>query len=173
MLTHKQLTKTGFTLIELLIVTSLTVLLLLTITSMFMTFLLSNSKTNTKKTVKEEGLHAMSQMEFLLKNAFYIDEELTPCISGMTSIAIVSLDGGTTLLQTQTQDDSGIETIASNSAALTSDSVTLSNLRFDCSGTAGNRQVRVSFDLEKNAPTLGTEHAPITESFTATILLRN
>lgn len=170
---HKQVTKTGFTLIELLIVTSLTVLLLLTITSMFMTFLLSNSKTNTKKTVKEEGLHAMSQMEFLLKNAFYIDEELTPCTTGMTSIAVVSLDGGTTRLQTETQDESGIERIASNSSSLTSDSVTLSNLRFDCSGAAGNRQVKVSFDLEKNSPTLGTEHAPVTESFTSTVLLRN
>lgn len=145
---------------------------MLTITSMFMTFLVSNSKTNVRKTVKEEGLHAMSQIEFVLKNAFYVDEETNgrTCQNGMNAIDIVSLDGGLTTFETI--NESGTDKIASNSAAMTSDAVVLSSLQFDCSGPQGNRQVTVSFDLQKNAPTLGTD-ASITESFTSTINIRN
>ena len=160
----------GFTLIELLITTSLTVLLMLTITTMFMTFLIGNSKTNVKKTVKEEGLHAMSQIEFILKNAFYVDESTITCGSGMPSIQIVSLDGG--LTEFRTISDSGVNKIASNSATLTSDAVILENLRFDCSGEVGNRKINVSFTLRKNAPTLSNDDV-ISEEFTSTVNIRN
>lgn len=139
---------------------------------MFMTFLVGNSKTNVRKTVKEEGLHAMSQIEFVLKNAFYIDEDTNSrvCQNNMTAIDVVSLDGGLTTFETI--NSGGIDKIASNSAALTSDAVVLTNLEFDCSGPSGNRQVTVSFDLQKNAPTLSTD-ASITESFTSTVSIRN
>lgn len=172
----------GFTLIELLITTALTVLLMLGITSMFMTFLLGNSKTNTRKTVKEEGSYALSQMEFLLKNAHYIDETINGnnCQDNMTEIDIVSLDGGTTTLGTiETPATSGVMKIASgsdgildeDSIALTSDSVLFINgeeLLFDCSGPVGNRQVKINFGLSKITPD-GT----VTESFSSNVNIRN
>ena len=160
----------GFTLVELLITTGLTVLLLLTITSMFMTFLIGNSKTNVRKTVKEEGLHALSQMEFTLKNAHYYDDSFEQCIPGRDSIKVVGLDGGETIYSTA--NDEGVAKIASNSSRLTSAAVTLSNLTFDCTGESGNRQITVSFDLEKVAPTLNAD-SDISESFQTTINMRN
>jgi len=162
MTSSTQTQKNGFTLIELLITTSLAVLLLLAISSFFMTFLIGNSKTNTKQTVKEEGFFALSQMEFLIRNSKYIDETI-PCTTGMTSITIVSLDGGSTVLALNTDH------IASNSAFLTSDAVTISNpLTFDCSGEVGNRQIKINFGLEKITPD-GT----ISEQFNSIVSLRN
>lgn len=164
----------GFTLIELLITTSLTVLLMLTITTMFMTFLLGNSKTNVRKAIKEEGLHAISRMEFIIKNAHYFDEEASNCSPNQSTITIVGLDGGSTTYSTVS--DGGVNKIASTSATatthLTSSAVTLTNLRFDCFGEVGNRRIRIRFALDKDAPTLGTD-SNISESFEATINMRN
>lgn len=164
----------GFTLIELLITTSLTVLLMLTITTMFMTFLLGNSKTNVRKSIKEEGLHAISQMEFIIKNAHYFDEDASDCLANQNSITIVGLDGGSTTYSTVS--DGGVNKIASTSATatthLTSSTVTLSNLLFDCSGDVGNRQIRIRFQLDKDAPTLGSD-SNLSESFETTVTMRN
>lgn len=165
--------QTGFTLVELLITTSLTVMLMLTITTLFMTFLIGNSKTNIRKKVKEEGLTALSQMEFIIKNAHYVEGT---CSSG-TSIDITSLDGGTTTYRQQTVN--GIDKIASTSAStppvtkyLTSDSVNISDLNFACTGETGNRQITISFKLTKNAPTLG-EESIIEEDFKSIVNMRN
>jgi Tfp pilus assembly protein PilW len=156
---------TGFTLIELLITTTLTVMLMLTITTLFMTFLLSNSKTNIRKEIKEEGLHALNQMEFLIRNARSYDTNYTSCGSH-PNIKIIGVDGGETrLIETGGQ-------IASNSAILTSQAVTLSNLNFECSGDAGNRQIKIKFSLTKLAPTLGASEN-ITEDFESTVNMRN
>ena len=160
----------GFTLIELLITTSLTVLLLLGISSLFMTFLLGSAKTNTRKTIKEEGVQALSQMEFLLKNAHYIDETVSTCTNGMSSITIISLDGGSTTFSTLADaSDENHNKVASNSSFLTSSSVTISNpLTFDCSGTVGNRQIKINFGLEKITPD-GTS----SQLFSSTVNMRN
>ena len=156
----------GFTLIEILVTTSLTVLIMLTITSMFMTFLVSNSKTNIKKIVKEEGLYAMSQMEFILKNAYYLDETTHTCSADMDTIEVISLDGGVTTFTNQGGK------IASNSAALTSDEVALSGLSFDCSGAVSNRSIKISFQLQKNAPTL-SQDTSVLQTFESTVNIRN
>jgi prepilin-type N-terminal cleavage/methylation domain-containing protein len=167
-MTKKSIKKTGFTLIELLITTALTVILMLTVTALFMTFLLSNSRTNTQKAIKEEGIHAMSQMEFILRNARYIDVESTPCITGMSTIDVISADGGLTTFRTIT--DGGVPKIASNSAFLTSGSVNVSNppLRFNCSGSLGNRRVKITFGLSKTSP-----DGNVNEVFESTVNIRN
>lgn len=160
--------QTGFTLVELLITTSLTVMLMLTITTMFMTFLIGNSKTNIRKNIKEEGLTALSQMEFIMKNAYYVS---SACPSSGPTIDITSLDGGTTTYSEV--EDNGIYKIASNSSILTSSAVdTQQSLNFVCTGDTGNRQVIISFDLYKNAPTLG-ETSEISENFETIVNMRN
>ncbi len=164
--THNKTPQAGFTLVELLITTSLTVLLMLTITTMFMTFLVGNSKTNIRKSVKEEGLHALNQMEFIIRNARYYDETFFPCAPNQSTIRIIGLDNGVTVYSTQAGK------IASNSARLTSDAVTLTSLAFDCSGDVGNRQIKIRFTLDKDAPTLNTD-SNISESFEATVNMRN
>ena len=165
----------GFTLVELLVTTSLTVLLMLTITTLFMTFLVGNSKTNIRKSVKEEGLHALNQMEFNIKNARYVEGS---CTENMTALSVVGIDGGVTVYSTvqdvveNQQNEQLVSKIASNNSRLTSEAVTLTALDFDCSGDPGNRLVKVSFILEKNAPTLN-EDSTISEPFQATINMRN
>lgn len=163
--------QTGFTLIELLITTALTVMLMLTITTMFMTFLVGNSKTNIRKKVKEEGLYAISRIEFALKNAHYFDEGFAACTTGMNSIRVANLDETTTTFNEVTAD--GVTKIASDTEILTSATVdSNSTLNFDCSGTTGNRQVKVSFTLEKTVPTLGADET-ISESFETIVNIRN
>lgn len=155
--------KNGFTLIELLISTTLIVLLMLGISSLFMTFLIGSAKTNTKTTIKEEGVYALSQMEFLLKNARYVGTDSDPCDTNMDEITVTSFDGGETVFE---RDD---ERIASNSSYLTSKAVDISSgPRFDCTGTVGNRQVKISFTLRKVTPD-GTE----SEEFESIVNVRN
>lgn len=156
----------GFTLIELLISTTLIVLIMLSVSSLFMTFLIGGSKTNVKKKLSEEGAFALSQMEFLLKNARHIDE-LT-CSSGMNSIRLISIDNGQTTLRRITTG--GIGKVASNSAYLTSDAVDvpLGGLLFNCSGEAGNRQVEIYLTLDKTSPD-GNQ----TETFHSIVNVRN
>ena len=158
--------KNGFTLIELLVTTSLIVFLLLSISSLFMTFLLGNSKTNARKTVKQEGAYALGRMEFLIKNAIHVSET-SPCTAGMTAIDIVSLDQGITTFETITE--TGSDKIASDSAALTSASVYIDPpLRFNCSGEVGNREIEIIFGLKKDTPG-GTAE----ELFSSIIYMRN
>ncbi len=163
----------GFTLIELMIVTSLMVILILTVSSMFMTFLISNAKTNTKNTLKVEGSYALGQMEFLLRNSYTLVDNATGqiCQTGMDSIAFDAINGGTTELQLDVTGK-----IASNSAFLTSNAVAARQLVFDCYENAdGSRYVDISFQLDKVAPTINqTAATPAsTESFAATVVLRN
>jgi len=80
------------------------------------------------------------------------------------------LDGGSTTFSTLTDaSDSNHNKIASNSAFLTSSSVTLSSaLTFDCSGDTGNRQVKINFGLEKITPN-GTS----SQLFSSIVNIRN
>lgn len=66
--------KNGFTLIELLVVTSIVIMLLLTISSMFMTFLISNARTNISRQIKAEGSEMIDRMEFVLRNARSVNQ---------------------------------------------------------------------------------------------------
>lgn len=152
----------GFTLLELLISTALTVVIMLTITALFTTFLLSNSKVSAKKNMKDAGVRAMSQIEFLIKNSYHLDEELTPCNGTMTSLALTSIDGTTTVLEEVNGQ------IASNSATLTPSSFTLSDLNFSCTGEKGYRKITISFTLEKVTP-----DGDISEEFMSTVTMRN
>ncbi len=125
---HVSKPKLGFTLIELLVVTSLTVMLMLTATSVFLTFFISEAQTEVIGDITDEGDYAISQMEFLLRNAV----ELVPnvagnvCHAGMTQLRLKSFDNEITTLGRRT-DSNGDAFIASNSARLTSDNVTLSD----------------------------------------------
>lgn len=138
---------------------------MLSVSTLFMTFLLGGSRTNVKKTLKEEGTFALSQMEFLLKNARYIHEDAFECTSGMSSITFISIDNGNT---TFTRNIFG--QIASGSAALTSRAVTVpvGGLTFNCSGEAGNRQVEINFTLQKTSP-----DGDQSETFNSIVNVRN
>src|SRR3990167_11251520 len=90
----------GFTLIELLVVVSLTTVLMLTAASVFMTFMIGNEKTTVAQGVQGEGQHALSAMEFLLRNPVQLmpNSDGRTCERNMERIAFRNLDSGTTEL---------------------------------------------------------------------------
>lgn len=181
--TDRPRTTPGFTLIELLIVASLTVVIMLTVSSMLMTFLLTSQKASLQQRVKSEGESALSQMEFLLRNA----RKLTPNLDGattcnndaanpMTSIAIQGFDGFITTLQSYPTEE---PKIASYSSAindyyyLTSDDVRLTDLRFTClTGAENSHYVGVTFGLAVG-PGEQSDRETAVETFQTGVTLRN
>lgn len=167
----------GFSLIELLTVITLTVMLLLTASVLFMTFLTGNSKIDSAQLVKQEGQYALSQMEFLLRNALELlpNESNNECASNMSQIKFKSLDGGVTTLLTETDGES--EKIASNSGVyLTSDAVTISSpLTFNCTQANDERypHITITFTLRKGTPGVNPDRDIVEETFSTSTTLRS
>ncbi len=169
--------KNGFTLIELMIVVTLTVILMLTASVLFMTFLISNNRVNSSQLIKQEGRHALQQMEFLLRNAI----EIVPnslgqeCELDMVEIRFNSIDGEQTTLQGE--EDDGIIKIASNSGVfLTSDAVEVTDgPTFDCTQDSdqSHPHINISFTLRKGTPGLDQERDIVEELFTTSTTLRS
>jgi prepilin-type N-terminal cleavage/methylation domain-containing protein len=162
---HKTLptNKAGFTLIELLIVTTLMVMIMLTVSSLFMTFLLGNARTNVRKQLKSEGAYALNQMEFMLRNAIYIEDgycEGNPA----NEIRFFSKDSFDTRFHL---DSTAGNRIASNSSFLTSAAVSATELTFNCVQENDNKSVRINFTIAK------TEGSTLEEKFGTLVNLRN
>lgn len=169
--------KAGFTLIELIIVVALTVIMLLTASALFMTFLISGAKVNSSQLVKYEGNYALTQIEFLLRNAI----ELVPnslgneCEADMNEIKIRSIDGGETTIVVE--DDGGVDKIASNSGIyLTSAAVEIvDDITFDCSqnNDQSHPHINVYFTLRKGTPGIDQARDIVEETFTASTTIRS
>ncbi|OGJ38518.1 MAG: hypothetical protein A2383_03690 [Candidatus Pacebacteria bacterium RIFOXYB1_FULL_39_46] len=173
----------GFTLIELLVVTSLTVIIMLAVTSILMTFLITSQKTSIEQKVKSEGENALSNIEFILRNA----RRLAPSLDGattcnndpnnpMTSLAVEGFDGFITTLQTYPEEN---PKIASYSSAindyyyLTSDETNLSNLEFVClTGEESSFYIGISFQLQIGAGE-SADRETAQETFQSGVTLRN
>jgi len=167
----------GFTLIELLIVISITVILMLSASVLFMTFLISNSKVSGEQLVKQEGQHALNQMEFLLRNALEIipNSSYQECESGMSEIRFLSIDGGITSLTKEEVD--GKNKIASNSGIyLTSNAVEITNgPTFNCvqDNDQSHPYVDITFTLRKGTPGLDKDRDIVEETFTGSTTIRS
>jgi prepilin-type N-terminal cleavage/methylation domain-containing protein len=152
-------TQAGFTLIELLVVVSLSVMLLLASSGLFLTFLLGNTKVARSQLVKNEGEYALSQMEFLLRNAVQLVDNGSGqvCETGMDAITFESLDSGVTTLTAEEDPIDNNVKIASNSGIyLTSGDITLVECPiFDCSESEDKlaQYIGIRFTLRKGTPT--------------------
>lgn len=171
----------GFTIVESLVVISLTVLLMLTATSLFMAMLIGNTKSTVTQKVKGEGEYAISQIEFLLRNAVSLEPNLAgeTCAQGtvMESISFKSLDNGITTLQKEVDSSDGKAKIASNSGVyLTSGNTTLLNpgLTFVCrqSPDGTKTYVTASFTLQKGTPGVDRPRDIVEQTFTTGVSLR-
>lgn len=169
----------GFTLIELLIVVTLSVMLMLSASSLFMTFLLGNTKVARMQLIKHEGEYAMSQIEFLLRNAVQLvaNDEGLICENNMASIAFVSLDSGETTLNKTVDPIDSMSKIASNSAKfLTSGDVEITNGPiFDCveSDDKLTQYIGIRFTLRKGTPTLDETRDILEQEFISGVGLRS
>jgi len=175
----KSLSSSGFTLIEMLVVISLVVMLMLVATSLFLTTLIGNTKTAISQNIKEEGEYALSQIEFLLRNAVALEENSLgqTCTSGMSEIAFKSIDNGiTTLLLEEDPNDNHLK-IASNSGIyLTSGGVDITEgPTFDCTQTTDLNQthVKVSFTLRSGDPGVDDPRDIVQETFSTGVNLRS
>jgi prepilin-type N-terminal cleavage/methylation domain-containing protein len=171
--------KNGFTLIELLIVVSLSVMLMLSSSALFLTFLLGSTKVSRSQIVKNEGEYAMSQMEFLLRNAVQVIDNGGGqiCETGMTAIAFESFDSGVTTLSSEADIGDGFTKISSNSGVyLTSGDVEIiDGPTFDCSESTDKltQYIGIRFTLRKGTPTLDQERDIITQEFISGVGIRS
>jgi prepilin-type N-terminal cleavage/methylation domain-containing protein len=169
----------GFTLIELLIVVSLSVMLMLSASSLFMTFLLGNTKVARSQIIKHEGEYAMSQIDFLLRNAVQLvaNSSGQVCAKDMTSVSFISLDSGKTTLGVATDPLDSKVKIASNSTRfLTSGDVTIiDGPFFDCVQSTDklSQYLGVRFTLRKGTPSLDLARDIIDQEFISGVGLRS
>ncbi len=184
---HRTATNTaqGFTLVELMVVASLSVMLMLTVTSVFLTFFISDARTEVIGEITDEGDYALSQMEFLLRNAVSLEENAggNICQPGMSEIRVRSFDNGITILRAATDSD-GERYIASNGARLTSPAVTLTdpsqlargaNPVFICRrSTDGTTTfIDIEFTLQRDAVDFQEGSAVSRESFETGVTMRS
>ncbi len=168
-------TQTGFTVIEVMVVVMLMVLLTLTASSVFITMLSSRARSSSYQLVRSEGAYAISQIEFLIRNAV----KILPTVSNpsitcrpttpLNEIVLQSSDGGLTRFYKQVDNsDGGVAKIASNSGVyLTSGAVTVDDgPNFTCidNPDSGSRFILVDFTLSKNGRT---------QKFSSTVNMRN
>jgi type IV pilus assembly protein PilW len=179
---YQNLRQSGFTLLEMLIAMALATMLLMTITALFMTFLVSGAKSNIKRTLIREGQYALSQMEFMLRNAdtLKLNSAFKTCDPTMDRIAFYSRDGWSTEFLQAT--DNGVVKIASVGAQpppsfqpslpaqyLTSDSVSITNgPSFACNQTGSTVFVDISFTLTKTST-----NGSASEDFKSRVQMRN
>jgi prepilin-type N-terminal cleavage/methylation domain-containing protein len=170
---HRDHSQRGFSLIEILVSTTLLVFLLMTATTMFMTFLVSNAKTNVRHVIKSEGTAALSRMEFLIRNAESLNANCAA--NGTTNNSITGKNfGESTDFTLNLTDDQLQYSAGATTELLTSSTTVASELNFRCFGTAGgNRRIEISFILASTADTINNPSTIISESFRSTVQIRN
>lgn len=176
---NSNLAQRGFTMIEMLVVMSLVVMLMITATGVFMTSLIGNTKTNISQSIKEEGEFALSQIEFLLRNAVSLEENSLgeTCSMGMDEIRFTSIDNGQTTLFLEEDPSDNRDKIASNSGVyITSGGVDIiTGPTFDCTQTSdlGRTHIKISFTMRKGDPGVDEERDIIQETFSTGVNLRS
>jgi Tfp pilus assembly protein PilW len=163
--------------VELIIVMGLLVVITVAATSMFFTMMRSATRSSNLSTLKDEGDYAMSQMEFLLRNA----KKVTCSGATANTIAVTSPDNNTTTFQVLPSPASSPRYyIASSSATrgnlfLTSGSVTASPspLTFTCSqaSTTSPTFVNIAFELSRVGSTATTTSSR--QQFSTSVQVRN
>ena len=163
----------GYTLIELLVVVTLSVIVMLSAAGLFFTTLVSNSRKDILTSVKDEGDYAISQMEFLLRNAItLVPPSGAGCTTGMGTIVFRNADDGVTTL-TNINGQIASQSATGNTTYLTSKAVTLTGPTFDCSQSTGDHStyIKISFQLSKQAADFNRPQ-PVQETFTTSVNLR-
>lgn len=170
-----QLKQKGFTLIELLVATGITLVIIGAVSNLFFASLKGSAKTTVVNEAKQNGDYALSVMERMIRNAI----DVTSSCSGgaLDSLTITNPDGGVTIFACPS--GSGVS-LASNSAALTSDNVRVleSNCEFNClrSGEMSSKVVKIKFSIQQPTASPGVSPRPEDEiniNFETSILVRN
>lgn len=160
----------GFTLIEMLMVVFLFGLVMTLSGALFSAVLKGSGKSEVTKEVKQTGDYAMNVMERMIRNA-----KTVSCPAGdATTITITDQKELPTIFNCITPTGLTITSIASNSARLTGDNVTVGSpctLVFTCDTSSSISKVTISFTLsQKEVSSRPEDQARVT--FQQTIGLR-
>ncbi|CAN5311412.1 hypothetical protein BH10PAT2_BH10PAT2_2170 [soil metagenome] len=169
----------GFTLLEVVVATAITVIMMIAASGLFLATLRTNTKDSQVTAIKTDGDYAISQIEFLLRNAVsVIPDPLSPtspsCVNGMSSITFKEVDGGITTLSSSNGLIASRSAVQASPAYLTTPSTTLSGLQFDCSqaGTNYGTYVTVSFSLDKDEANSNQPNT-LTQQFQTSVNVRS
>lgn len=171
----------GFTLIEIVITVGIVAIMSIVLTQVFISTLVTNTKNEVVREVKQNGDFVLDNMVRLLQNSRKV---VTTCdLTGTTSstLSILNPDGGTTTFECRS--DSGVLRIASTSANvpayLSTSNVTLTGancdaaISFTCSAAPdGTQSVKVSFTIAQKGSS-PKSYEKDSSTFGTTITLRN
>lgn len=168
----------GFTLIEVLVAITLSVMLIAAASGLFFATLRSDSKKTFVSELKDNGDYALSQIEFLLRNAVSL-ERLNPgdatCTSGMNQIVFRSIDNGVTRLYLSNNAIASESVQTGITRYLTGGPTTASNLSFNCQQSAPNIGTYISINFTLTYATTSGQFFENTgfENFTTTVNIRS
>jgi len=165
--------KLGFTLIELLVVVAVFMILAVLVTNSLFSILKSNTKANIMKEIRQNGAYALDVMDKAISGGV-IDDATCTGAAGSSLTVKNSVSGATINFECKHNIAPDYNYIASDSAQLTSPTVTVENCSgvFQCEKIDFNKKVTISFTLKQ----LGVSARPeetARETFTKTIFLRN
>jgi len=167
-----KIAKGGFTLIELLVVVAVFMILALLVTNSLFSILKSNAKANIMKEIRQNGAYALDVMDKTISGSVIDD---AACTGMAGSFLTVKNPVSGAKITFKCDDSSDPAYIASNSAQLTSPTVTIESCGgvFKCETVDSvNKKVTISFTLKQlGAPSRPEEMAR--QTFTKTIFLRN
>lgn len=161
----------GFTLVELLVVTSLTVILMVASTSVFAMLIFTTNKTKIEEKIKNEGNNALSNMEFVLRNA----EEVTSLCDGspVDSLTIETINFPPTIIRIK-RDQEKIAIVTNGvTKYITSSGSNLTGPNFICyTGENDVQYVDMEFSLRLGQVAAQTRESTI-ETFKSGVTIRN
>ncbi|MBW7955915.1 prepilin-type N-terminal cleavage/methylation domain-containing protein [Patescibacteria group bacterium] len=168
----------GFTLIELLVAIGLSVMLVAAASGLFFTTLRSDSKKNFVSELKDNGDYALSQIEFLLRNAVQL-EPLNPgestCGPGMNQIVFRSVDNNVTRLYLSNGQIASESVQTGITRYLTGGPTIATNLSFNCQQAAVNTgtYIQIGFTLSYATSSGQFFQDQGSENFTTTVNVRS
>lgn len=157
---------------------TLSVILIAAASGLFFTTLRSDSKKTSVTELKDNGDYAISQIEFLLRNAITLDR-ISPtdplCTTGMSQIVFRSVDNNLTRLYLSNNQIASESSATGTTRYLTGGPVAASSLVFDCQQAAQGigTYIKISFHLAyaTTSGTLSIENA--SDDFVTTVNIRS
>ncbi len=163
----------GFTLIELLVVSTIFVLLMAASSGLFINFMVSGAKTNINQKLKQEASDALTQIEFLIRNAERVTSGCSPDGTTGNELSIQSASTSDDMITTITIVDEKI-TSSSNEGNyfLNSGYSKPTKLSFTCYTIPEKKSQYVSFNftLEKTGSNLSDT---VNQTVYGGVLVRN
>jgi prepilin-type N-terminal cleavage/methylation domain-containing protein len=175
---NRNISQRGFTLIELLVAIGLSVMLIAAASGLFFTTLRSDSKKNFVTELKDNGDYALSQMEFLLRNAVALEPLNSgdvSCGTGMNQIVLRSIDNGLTRLYLSNGQIASESVLSGVTRYLTGGPTTATNLTFNCQQAAINTGSYIQINFTLNFATASGQFFTETGSsnFSTTVNVRS